>query len=133
MNIEDLITDFMQFRDDIGKNPCPKYTMIFSDYDQLVGVKKSILTPKLKQLKSKLNKLRQHKMPQEIEVLNFANRQKFDRQIELLKIGGEDQRLLDRVNQLRSNINDINEFIDECLYLPNAINSEKYDEFFKFK
>jgi hypothetical protein len=133
MNIDDLITDFIEFKNYIRNKPCPNYTMIFSDYDQLVGINKSILTPKLKQLKSKLNKLRAHRTNKKIELFNFENRQKFDKNIELLQIEGRVQQSLDRVNELHSYINDINEFIDECLYLPNAINSEKYDEFFKFK
>jgi hypothetical protein len=133
MNLDNLIEDFMEFKKIIKNGHCPQYTTIFSDYDQLVDINKSILTPKLKQLKSKLNKLRAHRMTQEIELLNCANRQNFDKNMKLLKFEGESQQLLDRVSKLRSNINDINEFIDECLYLPNAINSERYDGFLKFK
>ena len=133
MSLDTLIEDFMDFKKRIRNEPCPQYITIFSDYDKLVDINKSILTPKLKQLKSKLNNLREHKMRQEVHLLNLENLQKFDKNIEVLKIQGEGQHLLDRVSELRSYINAVNEFIDECLYLPNAINSEQYDKFLKFK
>lgn len=119
LTLDRLIFDFIDFRKQISSSSKKhyKYTAVFADYDQLVEVRHDILTPELKRLKSKLNRLRGIKIQKQIQLLGIQNQLRFQ---------GQNLELNEQLRKLYNDVYELDDFMNECLFLPDSMTDERY-------
>ena len=122
LTLDRLISDFIDFRGKISSSSQNhyKYTAIFADYDQLVEVRHHILTPELKRLKSKLNRLRAIRIQKQIQFLGLKNQLMFQ---------GQDIELNHQIRKLYNDVYELDDFMNECLFLPDSMTDEIYKRY----
>jgi hypothetical protein len=125
LTLDTLIPDFLNFKEEVSKsaNNHIKYTALFAEYDQLVAVQHDILPPDLIRLKLKLNRLRSIKLQKQTLMQSFQNDLRFGGQ------GSKNGEIFSKFSDLSNDIHELDEFMSECLYLPEAMTKERYRHF----
>jgi hypothetical protein len=122
LTLDRLILDFLQFKKEIAnsREKHLKYTALFADYEQLIEVQHDIMTPEQKRLKVRLNRLRGIKLQKQTLMLDMQNHLRF--QGATTEMPGT----MERLTKLSDDVDELDEFIGECLYLPESMTDEKY-------
>jgi hypothetical protein len=126
LTLDKLIPDFANFKKEVvnsREKQHLKYTALFADYDQLLAVQHDILSPGLKRLKLKLNRLRSIKLQKQTLMLSFQNQLRFQGQNFAL------QDTVSKLGKLSEDIYELEDYIGECLYLPESMSKERYEYF----
>lgn len=125
LTLDQLIDDFRSFDNSIEEHGCVKYTSFFADYDQLPDIKKTrIVTPELRDLKSKLNLLRNRSIEAETKLLKNRNLYRFKSDN-----SENNNDLENKIRRQRIAIDKIQSYMKECLELPEFIDSRTYNEY----
>ncbi len=125
LTLDRLIPDFINFKNEISnsRERHLKYSALFAEYDQLIAVHHDILSPDLMRLKLKLNRLRSIRLQKQTLMLSLQNQLRFQGQ------NFDLQDTLKKLSQLSEDIHELDEFIGECLYLPESMTKERYGSF----